>query len=1429
MSFDAKKFISFDLETWGAKPGYSLQPARMRNKEAWITSLAYVSQPSKGQWEIHGGLAPSLADLTRMLETAIENDQTIIGWNLVFDISWLVAAGVDLDLIFRCRWCDGMKIKRHALNDEMYGRAPIEYGLKETVAALFPLEAGYEAEIDFAATDDESLERLHTYNINDTIFAFRATEFYWNKLSERQLNAALIEAECLPLVAQMNVEGLDIDVAAAQALDEKLSDDIAAALEDLAKEGATEKIIASPKQLGELLFDTWGLPCTTTTETGARSTNADVLHELGLIDSRVALIQKVRELKNLRKKYVENVLASVEYNGDGKSRPTPSVNHTYTGRFSYNSKCSAHDWNNPKKKSETEYNLGFGVHQMPRGKEFRALVTAPPGHTILEFDAANQEYRFFALMAQDPTMMTLCGAGHDPHGYMGAAIAGRDYDELRAALKAGDPTAKSARGLGKVANLSLQYETSPERLLAVARTDYNLDMTGEEARRIHSIYHQTYPGVAAYWAKQKALAQRIGFVENAVGRRVYLSADWNSFGYGRMMSATAVNFPIQGLGACQKYLALKYLKPYLRKINARMFIDLHDGIYLAVPDACVDQALIDIRDILNGLPYGPEWGWTPDVPLPWDAKVGRSWGELKEHKFDVEEAVAVEAVVEEAVAVEEAVESAGSPKSNLEFIKAIFGEHWRRAPVSSGRGYSVTAAEELIENIQPLNTNYYALSLFDELPGVRLRRIEPRFITQHCLMVDDINTKLSLEVATRLLPRPSYKLETSPGNFQFGYKLIGGCNNVALLGAIIYTIIKNPELNPSGSDPGMAGVTRVARLPFGANHKAPVMEANGGRPWPHVMREWNLAGEYGEGPGSVSYTAEEIADALGVDRSAEALGAFKGRTYGSIAVREEDRAADDILALFDKLDMIIDGAANDAGFITVQCPWSAEHTDGRVEAGYRVGKGGFQCFHGHCTDRGMTELRAWAAEALGPEERRELVANTFDRAGGSAEAILEGEILEGIIEEATAAHRDWVFIDIQGMYGRIEDRSAHKPDVFNKISGIAAAGRSGMRSAVARFHNEGGRRVHDMSYVPGHDVVTRIEIAGLVADVFNRWRPGPVPIGGVCESTIRHWLDHVEYILPDPVARNLFLNWAAFLIQQPGKKCNWAYVLKGAQGIGKDLMLRPIVKIIGTWNCSSVSVDVIEGQFNDWLESQLIILEELPSFKKKSVYDRLKAYISVAQDMMRVNQKNQKPYNIPNCQNWFCFTNHDDALALEPDDRRFFVYATDAKPREAEYYQEMGAAYASAEFMAALHGWLRARDLKAFDPYASPPWTKAKREMVAHAKSEAEIWLDEQLDVEGNYYTRSLISAKELTDAAANNNQRDVSWRINHKLVVRSLREYGWEPLYDNVIRLPNVKDPIRLWVKGPKELYLQMDKDKLAEAYIADRARGAGIEFRKL
>lgn len=623
------RLLAFDVETAGIKQEYALQPHRSLTGKAWLTTCSWAWRKDD-QIRTGGKIRPCVMDLRSILKVAKDGGMHVVAWNAPFDVAWLIALGLR-DEAYATRWIDGMLLWKHLIARPDFATKDGKrqaFGLKEAVKHFYPDEAGYEDEVDFNAATPEGIAKLLTYNKSDSAFTLRLTEHFLAELTPEQRRAALIEARTIPHVAETLVEGLPVNTLNSVTLRRKLKLVRKLSFTRLHIEnGVTEKQLDSPQQLSELLFNTWGLPVIKQTEKGANSTDKDALSELAEKDPRAKLVRDFREARNLTTKFCDAVIESARYNGPhcgGQRvvRPAARMYGTYTGRMTYSGSQG---------KGKAKVPTGIALHQWKRQAEFRRTFTAPEGYDLCEFDFAGQEFRWMAVESGDNTMLDLCAPGEDAHAYMGGRVARIDYQDMLRRLRDGDPEIKPKRQIGKVANLSLQYRTSPGTLLVRARTDYSIKLTLPEAQAIHGTYQLTYRGVPEYWHRQIHKARHQGYVATLGGRRVQLGFG-NEWPRAKRWSyeSTAINFPIQGVGADQKYLAMCVIGDHLPKWGARFAFELHDGLFFYVPKQHSERAVHDIRTILSNLPYEKAWGIKLPIAFPVDAKIGPSWGDLKE-------------------------------------------------------------------------------------------------------------------------------------------------------------------------------------------------------------------------------------------------------------------------------------------------------------------------------------------------------------------------------------------------------------------------------------------------------------------------------------------------------------------------------------------------------------------------------------------------------------------------------------------------------------------------------------------------------------------------------------------------------------------------------------------------------------------------------
>jgi DNA polymerase-1 len=638
--WDWDQYVAADYESSGRLPEYALQTWRFPRGDAWVTSLAWVWREGKDM-KIDGGLNPSKMETARLIEFCLDTRRILVGWNLVYDLGVMIALGFE-KWVHELRVLDGMLLWRHLEIEPEYefsGPSKKSYALKgkpdSAVPTFLPKYKDYADDVDYHSTDPAELKKLHDYNIKDNLFALKIASILYERMSEKRLRAFWVEQSVLSMVAAANFRGMRIDTFQSHDLVGKLTKTANDSLALLAPHGVTEAIVRSPVQLSKLMFDDWKLPVwkmntskKTKDENGnpkkSRSTDKEVLHELAIQDPRAKTLRAYREALNNRTKFANALIKSVAYNGDGCAHPQGRVFGTYTSRFTYSS---------AQGKGKAARPIGFAIHQMKNEAQFRDQLIAPPGYTLLEWDAAGQEFKWMAIASGDLTMLGLCQPGEDPHSFMTSKVYGLDYQQCLVWHKTEDKIFKPKRKMGKVGNLSLQYRTSAPKFLSVARVQYDIDMVMSEAQLIHRTYPQTYPGVPQYWQRQIAITKQLGYVETFAGRRVKVVGDWNG-SWGWSMGSTSINYKIQGTGGDQKCLALQHLKDLLPKYDAHFLLDMHDGLYVLVPDRYAMKLAQEGKETLDNLPYGAAWNFLPPVPLPFDVKMGKSWGSLRGVEFD---------------------------------------------------------------------------------------------------------------------------------------------------------------------------------------------------------------------------------------------------------------------------------------------------------------------------------------------------------------------------------------------------------------------------------------------------------------------------------------------------------------------------------------------------------------------------------------------------------------------------------------------------------------------------------------------------------------------------------------------------------------------------------------------------------------------------
>jgi hypothetical protein len=280
------------------------------------------------------------------------------------------------------------------------------------------------------------------------------------------------------------------------------------------------------------------------------------------------------------------------------------------------------------------------------------------------------------------------------------------------------------------------------------------------------------------------------------------------------------------------------------------------------------------------------------------------------------------------------------------------------------------------------------------------------------------------------------------------------------------------------------------------------------------------------------------------------------------------------------------------------------------------------------------------------------------------------------------------------------------------------------------------RHVEQITWIPGFPQLIRdrlvvgggwIERTGCVC--FNLYRSPQVKDG--IAALADRWLEHLYRIYPEDAQH--ILAWLAHRVQKPGEKINHALILGGAQGIGKDSILEPVKIAIGPWNLAEVSPRTLLGRFNGFAKSVILRVSEardLGEVDRYSFYEHIKTYTAAPPDVLRVDEKNLREYEIWNVCGVVITTNHKvSGLYLPADDRRHYVAWSNATKEDfaTSYWNDLYAWYAR-EGNWHVAAFLGEFDLTDFDSKAPPPHTPAFFDIVDANRSPEDAELADVLD-----------------------------------------------------------------------------------------------------
>jgi len=569
----------FDTETTGLDPlraelvgfSFAVEPGR-----AWYLPLGhhYLGAPDQlDRSEVLSSLAPLFAD------PAIGK----IAQNAKFDELVLRHAGLELEgLVFDpmlASYLARPASRSHgmdAMAAELLGYRPIPF---EEVCGK-----GKKA-ISFAEVE---VERAVEYAAEDADITLRLVDVLEPMLEETGQKSLFTDVE-LPLerlLARMEWTGVRVDSEFLAGLSEEFGARLRQLEDEIFALAGTSFNVASPKQLGEVLFERLKLPRGKKTKTGW-STDVEVLGKLAEEHEIARLLLDHRSLSKLKGTYTDAL---------------PKLVHPDTGRIhtSFNQTVTA-----TGRLSSSDPNLQNIPIRTEEGRRIREAFVAEQGWRLLSADYSQIELRLLAHMADETNLKEHFRSGEDIHRRTAAEVFGvfpeMVTDEMRRSAKA--------------INFGVIYGISA---FGLAR---QLGIGRKEAQEYIDGYFARYPAIRAFMDRCIEQARQHKYVTTLLGRRcAVVDIDSKNPNIRGFAERNAINYPVQGSAADLIKLAMLRVDERLRaeKLQARMVLQVHDELVLEVPEGEVDQVAELVRTEM-------EQAMALDLPLVAEVGVGANW------------------------------------------------------------------------------------------------------------------------------------------------------------------------------------------------------------------------------------------------------------------------------------------------------------------------------------------------------------------------------------------------------------------------------------------------------------------------------------------------------------------------------------------------------------------------------------------------------------------------------------------------------------------------------------------------------------------------------------------------------------------------------------------------------------------------------------
>ncbi|WP_242202904.1 DNA polymerase I [Aestuariivivens insulae] len=568
--------VCFDTETTGINP-----------ITAELVGIAFSWEAGKGYYIPFPDNKEEAQQLIEQLRPFFESEAIEkIGQNLKYDIKVLAKYNVTV----KGKLFDTM-LAHYLINPDMRHNMDV---LAETYLNYSPISIetliGKKGKNQLSMRE-VTIDKQTEYAVEDADITLQLKTHFENELGEANTQKLFdeIEIPLLRVLAAMELEGINLDKAFLNSLSEQLNKDIKDLETKIYTEAGEEFNIASPKQLGEILFDKLKLvDKPKKTKTGQYSTAEDVLSYLAKDHKIIQDILDFRGLSKLKSTYVDALPNQVE----------ASTGHVHTDYMQTVAATGRLSSNNP--------NLQNIPIRTERGRQVRkAFIPRSDEYTLLAADYSQIELRIIAALSQEETMINAFKQGEDIH----ASTASKVFNVPLAEVT------REQRSNAKTVNFGIIYGVSAFGL------SNQTSLTRSEAKELIDTYYATYPKLKSYISTQVDFARDHGYVQTVLGRRRYLK-DINSRNAVVRGAAerNAVNAPIQGSAADIIKLAMIniYNKLQEGEYKTKMLLQVHDELVFDVYKPELDAIKTLVKTEM-------EQAYKLEVPLDVDLGIGHDW------------------------------------------------------------------------------------------------------------------------------------------------------------------------------------------------------------------------------------------------------------------------------------------------------------------------------------------------------------------------------------------------------------------------------------------------------------------------------------------------------------------------------------------------------------------------------------------------------------------------------------------------------------------------------------------------------------------------------------------------------------------------------------------------------------------------------------